>query len=166
MAYLKLMFDEREIAHLSEDGQYLCANEGVLQYDLPLNLFIGNSRKVPLIDVVVWAKKRIFPRNRMDCKEILEMMGLPNYNAWEIVKRTNACLMEDPFWLRFSEDETFEDTTRGRARRIMAEYQKSADTNYIICISSMAKPTGRTYLSFLGIRLFSEQNPLITLLFP
>lgn len=163
MAYLKLMFDEREIAHLSEDGQYLCANEGVLQYDLPLNLFIGNSRKVPLIDVVVWAKKRIFPRNRMDCKEILEMMGLPNYNAWEIVKRTNACLMEDPFWLRFSEDETFEDTTRGRARRIMAEYQ--IPTN-IICISSMAKPTGRTYLSFLGIRLFSEQNPLITLLFP
>lgn len=92
MAYLKQMFDEREIAHLSEDGQYLCANEGVLQYNLPLNLFIGNRRKVPLVDVVVWAKKRIFPRNRMDCKEILEMMGLPDYNAWEIVKRTNACL--------------------------------------------------------------------------
>ena len=30
MAYLKLMFDEREIAHLSEDRQYLCVNEGVL----------------------------------------------------------------------------------------------------------------------------------------
>ena len=100
MAYLKLMLDEKEIAHLSEDRQYLCANEGVPQY-----------------------------RNRMDCKEILEMMGLPDYNAWEIVKHTNACLMEDPFWLRFSEAETFEDTTRGRARRIMAEYQKSADTN-------------------------------------
>ena len=40
----------------------------------------------------------------MDCKEILKMMGLPDYNAWEIVKRTNACLMEDPYWLRFSED--------------------------------------------------------------
>lgn len=61
MAYLKLMLDEKEIAHLSEDGQYLCANEGVPQYDLPLNLFIGSSRKVPLVDVVVWAKKRIFP---------------------------------------------------------------------------------------------------------
>ena len=57
------------------------------------------------------------------------MMGLPDYNAWEIVKRTDACLMEDPFWLRFSEDETFEDTTRGRARKIMAEYQKFIDTN-------------------------------------
>lgn len=52
MAYLKLMMDEKEIAHLSEDGQYLCANKGVPQYDLPLNLFIGNSRKVPLVDVV------------------------------------------------------------------------------------------------------------------
>ncbi len=61
MAYLKLMLDKREIAHLSEDGQYLCANEGVLQYNLPLNLFIGNRRKVSLVDVVVWAKKRIFP---------------------------------------------------------------------------------------------------------
>jgi len=104
-------------------------NQRLPQYDLPLNLFIGNSRKVPLVDVVVWAKKRIFPKNRMDCKEILKLMGLPDYNAWEIVKRTNACLMEDPFWLRFSEDETFEDTTRGRARRIMAEYQKPANTN-------------------------------------
>ena len=129
MAYLKLMIDEKEIAHLSEDGRYLCANESVPQYDLPLNLFIGSNRKVPLVDVVVWAKKRIFPWNRMGCKEILEMMGLPDYNVWEIVKRTNACLMEDPFWLRFSEDESFEDTTCGRARKIMAEYQKSIDTN-------------------------------------
>ena len=90
MAYLKLMMDEKEIAHLSEDGQSLCANEGVPQYYLPLNLFIGDKRKVPLVDVVVWAKKRIFPKNRMDCKEILKLMGLPDYNAWEIVKRTNA----------------------------------------------------------------------------
>ena len=61
MAYLKLMMDEKEIAHLSEDGQSLCANEGVPQYSLPLNLFIGDKREVPLVDVVVWAKKRIFP---------------------------------------------------------------------------------------------------------
>ena len=64
MAYLKLMMDEKEIAHLSEDGQSLCANEGVPQYSLPLNLFIGDKREVPLVDVVVWAKKRIFPKNR------------------------------------------------------------------------------------------------------
>ena len=44
----------------------------------------------------------------------------------ESVKRTNACLMEDPYWLRFSEEEIFEDTTRGRARKIMKENQKSS----------------------------------------
>ena len=33
MAYLKLMMDEKEIAHLSEEGQYLCANEGIPQYE-------------------------------------------------------------------------------------------------------------------------------------
>ena len=53
MAYLKLMMDEKEIAHLSEDGQSLCANEDVPQYSLPLNLFIGDKREVPLVDVVV-----------------------------------------------------------------------------------------------------------------
>ena len=99
MAYLKLMIDEKEIAHLSEEGQYLCSNEGIPQYHLPLNLFIGDKREVPLVNVVVWARKRIFPKNRMDCKEILKLMGLPDYNAWEIVKRTNTCLMEDPYWL-------------------------------------------------------------------
>lgn len=71
----------------------------------------------------------------MDCKEILKMMGLPDYNAWEIVKRTNACLMEDPYWLRFSEDETFEDTTRGRAKKSWTELRKTADTNWYQLIS-------------------------------
>ena len=33
MAYLKLMMDEKEIAHLSEEGQYLCANVGIPQYE-------------------------------------------------------------------------------------------------------------------------------------
>jgi hypothetical protein len=48
------------------------------------------------------------------------------YKAKEVLAILTACLMEDPYWLRFSEDETFEDTTRGRARRIMNENQKSS----------------------------------------
>lgn len=67
-----------------------------------------------------------------------KMMGLPDYNAWEIVKRTNACLMEDPYWLRFSEDETFEDTTRGRARKIMKENQKAADAIAVCTFNAQA----------------------------
>lgn len=116
MAYLKLMMDEKEIAQLSADGQFLCANEAVPQYELPLNLFLRDTRKVPLVDVVIWAKKRIFPKERTDCKELLARMSLPEYDAWAIVQRTHACLMEDPYWLKFHEEETFEDTTRGRAK--------------------------------------------------
>lgn len=83
MAYLKLMLDEKEIAHLSEDGQYLCANEGVPQYDLPLNLFIGSSRKVPLVDVVVWAKKRISSQASAVSARALSYAGCA---VWGIVR--------------------------------------------------------------------------------
>ena len=66
------------------------------------------------------------PYSEVMASLIAQVLGLPDYNAWEIVKRTNACLMEDPYWLRFSEDETFEDTTRGRAKKIMDETQKNS----------------------------------------
>ena len=74
MSIIKLMMVDNEFSHICLDWQSLCANEDVPQYSLPLNLFIGDKRKVPLVDVVVWAKKRIFPKNRMDCKEILKLM--------------------------------------------------------------------------------------------
>ena len=66
------------------------------------------------------------PYSEVMASLIAQVLGLPDYNAWEIVKRTNACLMEAPYWLRFSEDETFEDTTCGQARRIMNENQKTS----------------------------------------
>ena len=61
-------------------------------------------------------KEANLPEKSDGLQRDFKLMGLPDYNAWEIVKRTNACLMEDPYWLRFSEDETFEDTTRGTLR--------------------------------------------------
>lgn len=115
MAYLKLMRDDTELATLAEDGKSLCALPGVPQELLPLNLFLGESRSASLVDTVIWAKKRVFPKERVDCARLLAAMGLAEYDGWEIVRRTGACLMEDPFWLRFEESQTFADTTRGRA---------------------------------------------------
>ena len=57
------------------------------------------------------------PYSEVMASLIAQVLGLPDYNA---------CLMEAPYWLRFSEDETFEDTTCGRARRIMNENQKTS----------------------------------------
>lgn len=116
VAYLKLMMDAQEIAHLDLSGEFLCACENVPQHKLPLNLFVGDSRCVPLVEVVVWAKKRVFPKERTDCDRLLKTMGLAEYDAWEIVRKTGACLMEDPYWLKFSDTDSFADTTRGRAK--------------------------------------------------
>ena len=55
------------------------------------------------------------PYSEVMASLIAQVLGLPDYNAWEA-----------PYWLRFSEDETFEDTTCGRARRIMNENQKTS----------------------------------------
>ena len=49
MAYLKLVFDELEIAHLSEDGQYLCANKGVPQYRTDYLDFVCTDQEGKLI---------------------------------------------------------------------------------------------------------------------
>ncbi len=53
----------------------------------------------------------------------MENVGAGNLSTPEQEMHTTS------FWLHFSEDETFEDTTHGRARKIMAEYQKLIDTN-------------------------------------
>ena len=37
------------------------------------------------------------PYSEVMASLIAQVLGLPDYNAWEIVKRTNACLMEDPY---------------------------------------------------------------------
>ena len=34
------------------------------------------------------------PYSEVMASLIAQVLGLPDYNAWEIVKRTNACLME------------------------------------------------------------------------
>ena len=39
------------------------------------------------------------PYSEVMASLIAQVLGLPDYNAWEIVKRTNACLMEAPYWL-------------------------------------------------------------------
>lgn len=36
------------------------------------------------------------PYSEVMASLIAQVLGLPDYNAWEIVKRTNACLMESP----------------------------------------------------------------------
>ena len=62
MAYLKLMMDEKEIAHLSEDGQSLCANEGVPQRELPVFLFLQDEPVPPATQQILFGLPRCSSR--------------------------------------------------------------------------------------------------------
>jgi len=56
---------------------------------------------------------RCFPRNRSNVKEILNHMGLEEYNVLEIVKKTHGVLADDHTWIRFEgEDISFKDVSR------------------------------------------------------
>ena len=63
---------------------------------IPYGLFGVNLEKsvITAEEFLRWAKKRCFPKERVDCKEILEMMGLEYYDRYEIIKKTNAILTE------------------------------------------------------------------------
>lgn len=63
MAYLKLMMDEKEIAHLSEKGQYLCANEGIPQYkDTACHGYESLLNCKMIFQLLYWAYQSFFGR--------------------------------------------------------------------------------------------------------
>lgn len=44
---------------------------------------------------------RCWDRNRPDIKKILKLIGLDEYNPYEICKRTHGCMYQDHIWFRF-----------------------------------------------------------------
>jgi hypothetical protein len=58
-------------------------------------------------DIVFWLEDRVVPKERANIDEILKVMGLIDYDFWELCRRTRAMCMEDYFWL--SKGEKYED---------------------------------------------------------
>ncbi|MCW6078102.1 hypothetical protein [Clostridium sporogenes] len=50
-------------------------------------------------DIIFWLKDRVVPKERQNIDEILKVMGLIDYNFWELCRRTRAMCMEEYFWL-------------------------------------------------------------------
>ena len=74
---------------------------------IPFGLFM-NSDVESAFKVTDWFSARAFPEERVDCKELLEDMGLERYDPWEIVKQTRGTLMTDGWWLKMNPDDTYE----------------------------------------------------------
>lgn len=108
---IRLMNGDRAVARLVNKQTFpmMKAYDDVEWYDLPYPLFgykpIGTDvREVTYADFLAWAEERCFPPERMDAKELLEYLGLKEYDRYEIIKRTGAELTNvDNFWVDFGE---------------------------------------------------------------
>ncbi|MBM7656222.1 hypothetical protein [Neobacillus cucumis] len=47
-----------------------------------------------------WLKWRVFPETRVNCKELLQLLGLNSYNRWAIVRKTHGVMADDEIWIR------------------------------------------------------------------
>lgn len=73
-------------------------------------------------DIVFWLEDRVVPKERANIDEILKVMGLIDYDFWELCRRTRAMCMEDYFWL--SKGEKYE----GVHIRYLAENNRIEET--------------------------------------
>ena len=101
------MNGDKPVARLVNNMTYpmMRAYDGVEQIELPFSLFgFGkySKREVEYATFLKWAEERCFPPERVDADEALASLGLKRYDAYEIIKRTNAVLSYvDNFWVDF-----------------------------------------------------------------
>ncbi|WP_434799308.1 hypothetical protein [Terrisporobacter vanillatitrophus] len=104
---------------------------GIIEYDtkkekfsFTLNENIDNIKYLPPIlydytnlslnykpeheNVLWWVEDRVMPPDRDAVDHILDLMGIPCYDAWEICKANKGMSLEDYWWLRES-DEKYEE---------------------------------------------------------
>lgn len=68
----------------------------------------GRKENVSWEDLKKFLESRCFPRNRTNAKEILTNMGLEEYDPFQIVKKTQGRMAEDDQWLKFVEDDAYD----------------------------------------------------------
>lgn len=104
---------------------------GIVEYDtvkekfsFTLNKNINNTKYLPPVlydyrnlsldyrpqheNVLWWVEDRVMPPDRDAVDHILDLMGLPVYDAWEICKANKGMTLDDYWWLR-ENDEKYED---------------------------------------------------------
>ena len=67
-------------------------------YKLP---FGKKDTKPTYRDFLRMLEKRCFPKERYNCRQLLQDAGLDYYNPLDIVKKTHGVMADDLFWIRF-----------------------------------------------------------------
>lgn len=103
---MTIMNGNKPVAVVVMQGRFpikIRALDGVKRLELPLPLFGLKATEVSYEKFLEWIKTRCFPKERMDCKECLETLGLKEYNPLQIVMKTQGRLTcHDDFWIDFN----------------------------------------------------------------
>lgn len=113
---LSLMFDNILVADLTTTNgtARFKVKEGLPEFFVPLDLFMWRS-EITILDLAEWLEERVFPEDRMGVRKLLRSLGLKKYDPLEVALKTRACLVEDGFWIKVEEGDTFRDNTiRGK----------------------------------------------------
>ena len=70
----------------------------------PLWLPFGIKKTVTLNDLEEFYEERCFPRERVNCKELLRDLGLDCYEPELICRKTHGVQFDDFLWLQFSDE--------------------------------------------------------------
>jgi len=70
-------------------------------YALPF----GVNKNPTISDLNRFFESRCFPKERANCKQILEDLGLDEYIPLEIVRKTHGRQLEDYCWVKFEGEE-------------------------------------------------------------
>lgn len=95
-AFTVMYGDIRVADIIIEDGKLI---KYVLYYDCPF--FYGKNIELTMERVFSFLETRIPPPERENIDEILEYYGLPEYNVYELCKKTHGVDCSDCCWLKF-----------------------------------------------------------------
>lgn len=68
---------------------------------VPPGLRVRDDDSIWWTDYISWRDTRVFPRERCEAEELLEQMGLKEYDIEKIVRITNGRLFSDNISIRW-----------------------------------------------------------------
>lgn len=107
------------IVDLNENGTYIFSidiDRTVPKKYIPLNLkgisnddFISiNSDEELHIELVrAWIEERVFPPEKANTEELINILDMSKYDQLVILKYTGGKNISDPFWIKFSPNDSF-----------------------------------------------------------
>ena len=103
---IRFQYMEREIVTANVEVDYAVKN--VKYQPLTKDIYalpFGVNMSPSIADVSRFFESRCFPKDRRNCKQLLEDLGIDDYVPLDIVRKTHGRQLEDYCWILFEGEE-------------------------------------------------------------